>query len=197
MFEVVVILILVLVVRNKGLKLFLPHIKEFSIKPLFKDWSVYPFIALFIVYTIVQFSIFGGNYKIAHLRDLLKAAYYLTVLIMVLRHKIYKPAIIGGLCALIGGLLNIVVMRANGGKMPVYPTLTLRTGYVKSVQSLNDGIHVLGTASTKLKFLTDWIDDGLNVMSPGDILFRLLAVIALYYVVKSLNEDAENKKGSY
>ena len=201
MLESLVIVILVLVVRNKGLKLYnyvckragkqdrVINFKEYSIRLLFKDWSFYPFLALFVVYMAMQASIFFGNYKIAHFRDLVKIAYILTVGIMIYRHKIYRTGFAGGVCALTGGILNIIVVRANGGKMPVYPTFTLSTGYLKGVEYLNDGLHVLGTASTKLKFLTDWIDDGFNVMSPGDVLFRMLAVIVIYYAVKLLSES--------
>jgi hypothetical protein len=200
MLESIVILTLALIIRSNGLKLYnyicertgrpqrVIKFKGYSVKPLFKDWSFYPFAALFIVYMVLQASVFRGNYGAGNYRDMVKTAYILTAGIMIFKHKIYRPGFAGAVCALVGGFLNTIVVRANGGKMPVYPTFTLITGYLKSVGNLNDGLHVLGTASTKLKFLTDWIDDGWNVMSPGDVLFRLLAVIVLYYAVKSLNE---------
>jgi len=200
MLESIVIFTLVLIIRSKGLKLYnyicertgnpqkVIKFKEYSVKPLFKDWSFYPFVALFIVYMVLQVSVFRGNYKVASYRDMVKIAYIVTAGIMIFRHKIYRPGFAGAACALVGGLLNIIVVRANGGKMPVYPTFTLVTGYLKGIGNLNDGLHVLGTASTNLKFLTDWMDDGWNVMSPGDVLFRLLAVVVLYYVVKSHSE---------
>lgn len=206
MLESIVILILVLIIRSSGLKLYnyicertkrpqkAIEFKEYSIKPLFKDWSFYLFAALFIVYMILQISVFWGNYKVASYRDMVKIAYILTAAIMIFKHKIYRPGFVGAVCALVGGILNIIVVRANEGKMPVYPTFTLVTGYLKGIGNLNDGLHVLGSASTNLKFLTDWMDDGWNVMSPGDVLFRLLAAVVLYYVIKSLNEgNASNK----
>jgi hypothetical protein len=201
MIESVAIFILVLLFHNKGLKFYnylcdrlkmpqrMVSYKEYSIKPLFKDWSVYPVMALLIVYIILEIDIFTGNYRVANLRGMMKFAYIATVGIMVYRHKIYKPGFVGSICVLVGGLLNIVVERANGGKMPVYATFTLVTGYIRSLNDINDGIHVIGTASTHLKFLADWMDDGLNVMSVGDILFRMFAIIVLYYSVKSLNES--------
>lgn len=204
MLESIVILILVLIIRSSGLKLYnyicertgraqrVIKFKEYSVKPLFKDRSFYPFVVLFMVYMVLQASIFWGNYKVAGYRDMVKIGYILTAAIMIFRHKIYRPGFVGALCALVGGILNIIVVRANEGKMPVYPTFTLVTGYLKGIGNLNDGLHALGTASTNLKFLTDWMDDGWNIMSPGDVLFRLLAVIVIYYVIKSLNERIES-----
>jgi hypothetical protein len=85
-------------------------------------------------------------------------------------------------------MLNKFVIRANNGKMPVFPTLSYFTGYAKpdSFIKVND-IHVLGDSSTKFKFLTDIIDVGYSIMSIGDIFIRFFVFIIIFNTIKYID----------
>ena len=74
--------------------------------------------------------------------------------------------------------------------MPVYPTISRYTGYIKSntLSIINDNIHVLGNGATKYKFLSDFIDLGYSIMSIGDLLIHLFVVIVLYNVIAEINK---------
>ncbi len=81
--------------------------------------------------------------------------------------------------------LNHIVMAANGGEMPVFPSLSYLTGYLKpnTISKVND-IHMIGTSTVKYKYLSDIIDVGYSVLSIGDILIRVFVVIIIYVTVK-------------
>ena len=84
--------------------------------------------------------------------------------------QLYKPALIGSGSIVFGTLLNNFVISQNNGKMPAFPSLSYLTGYIKphTFQAVND-IHVLGSGATHWKFLTDYIDFGYSILSPGDL----------------------------
>ena len=92
----------------------------------------------------------------------------------------------------IGGALNDIAIKANGGFMPVFPKLSLWTGYAKldSFTKVND-IHILGNANVKLKFLTDIFDLGYSILSIGDIFIRFYIFIIIYSSIKSINNNSE------
>jgi len=95
--------------------------------------------------------------------------------------------VIATFCLWLGSYLNKVAIVANGGYMPVFPSLTYWTGYVKP-EFIQDGIHILGNAYTYLIPLTDWIDLGYTILSPGDILVRLFALLIIYNSIKISNK---------
>ena len=170
------------------LSFLISKIKGYNIRPLFKSWTVYPIIFIEIVYLIGQAMIFLGNYSAIKYMALMKSFYLCSYLFLVFKYEIYKSAIVGSGCVLLGGLLNDIVIKANGGFMPAYPTLSYLTGYVKpeAFQIVND-IHTLGDASTKLKLLTDYIDLGYSVLSIGDIFIRVFVFLILYNSIKRIN----------
>ncbi|WP_415337470.1 DUF5317 family protein, partial [Clostridium perfringens] len=102
---------------------------------------------------------------------------------------------IGSLFILAGTFLNHIVMAANGGEMPVFPSLSYLTGYLKpnTISKVND-IHMIGTSTVKYKYLSDIIDIGYSVLSIGDILIRVFVVIIIYVTVKKTNEKNEYKQ---
>jgi hypothetical protein len=87
-----------------------------------------------------------------------------------------------------GTVMNKLVIAANGGKMPVYPTVSQWIGYYKDGQldGSIDSLHVLLDGSSKLPFLADYIDLGLCILSPGDVLIHAFASIVIYYTVKAV-----------
>lgn len=163
-------------------------VKGYRLRPLFKSWTIYPILVFVLIYLIMEVLIFTGNYSLIKYTNLFKIAYICTFLILIIKYKLYITAIIGSIFVLMGGALNDIAIAANNGKMPVFPTLSYLTGYVKqdSFISVTD-IHVLGNSLVKLKFLTDIIDVGYSIMSIGDVLIRLFAFIVIYYAIKNSN----------
>ena len=65
---------------------------------------------------------------------------------------------------------NRLVMRVNGGKMPVFNT---------SYKIPETETHIAGGPYTRLRILSDWIDMGRGIVSIGDVLLILGAVVEL------------------
>lgn len=168
-------------------------IKKLKIKPIFKNWSIYPIIFMELVYLIVQANIFSENYSFINLAGIFKTVYLLSYLPLIFTYRQYLSAIIGSLFVVIGGILNDIAISANNGYMPVFPSLSFFTGYIKvdSFSKVQD-IHILGDSSTKVKFLTDIFDIGYSVLSLGDILIRGFVFIIIYNTVKYINLTNES-----
>lgn len=81
--------------------------------------------------------------------------------------------------------MNRFVMSQNGGKMPVYATLSKHTGYFdEMVLGTADQIHILGNEATKYKILTDYIDVGYSILSIGDVLIHAFIFMVVYDTIK-------------
>ena len=171
------------------LALIFAKIKGYKIKILFKSWAIYPVLVFALTYVILEVTLFQGNYRFIKYASTFHYFYLLTFLILIIKYKLNVSAIIGSIFILIGTALNNFVIRANNGKMPVFPTLSYITGYAKmdSFAKVND-IHILGSNITKLKFLTDIFDVGYSVMSIGDIFIRVFAFIIIFSTIKVINE---------
>lgn len=170
------------------LAMLIAKLKGYKLKPLFKSWEFYPVFGFSIIYIILNSMIFFNNYSLVKYAKLLETIYILIFLIPIIKYKQYFSAIVGSISILIGTLLNKVVMLANAGKMPVYPTLSRLTGYFKSNSFCKaKDIHVLGNSLTKLKALTDFIDLGYSILSIGDVFIRLFTFIIIYNSIKYLN----------
>jgi hypothetical protein len=176
------------------LALFFAKVKGYKVKPLFKAWAVYPLLAFVIMYVILEILLFQGNYTFIKYAGTFHYLYLLTFLVLILKYKLNISAIIGSIFIFIGTALNNIVIAANNGKMPVFPTLSYFTGYAKpnSFIKVND-IHILGSEVTKLKFLTDIIDVGYSIMSIGDICIRVFAFIIIFDAIKVINKTKKMK----
>ncbi len=165
-------------------------IKGYKIKPLFKSWTIYPVIFMEMISIIMQVNLFMGNYEFIKYAEILKIIYICSYLPMVFKYSQYISAIIGSISIVIGGVLNDIAIKTNGGMMPVFPNLSYITGYVKpdSFAKAND-IHMLGNADTNFKFLTDIFDLGYSVLSIGDIFIRFYVFIIIFNVVKCINKS--------
>jgi hypothetical protein len=172
--------------------LLVAKIKGYNLKLLFKSWVIYPILGYELFYTILQATIFLGDYRFVKYASILKPLYLYLFLFPIIKYKKYYSAIIGSAFIFIGSTLNNIAIKANDGSMPVFPTLSYWTGYVKedSFMRIND-IHVMGNSATKLKFLTDIIDIGYSILSIGDIFIRCFAFIVIFNVIKHVN--MENK----
>ena len=88
-----------------------------------------------------------------------------------------------------GTVLNEIVKHANGGKMPVYPTLRL-TGYYRDGMLENSPLHVLINSETKLKILSDYIDVGYSILSIGDLFIHFFVCIVFFYGIKAISKKS-------
>lgn len=172
------------------LAMLISKIKGYKLKPLFKSWTFYPIMILTLFFVFLQITIFSGDYRFVKYSAIFETVYILTFLAPILAFNIYKSAFIGSISIVIGTALNKLAIAANGGKMPVFPTLSYLTGYAKPAYfKITTDIHVLGSEATKLKFLTDYIDIGYSVLSIGDIFIRLFAFIIIFNSIRSVNNS--------
>ncbi|MGH4050771.1 MAG: DUF5317 family protein [Clostridium sp.] len=171
------------------LALIFAKVKGYKVRPLFKEWAMYPLFAFVIMYVILEVMLFQGNYRFIKYAGTFHYIYLLTFLGLIIKYKLNVSAIIGSVFILIGTVLNNTVIAANNGKMPVFPTLSYLTGYAKpdSFMKVND-IHILGSDETKLKFLTDIFDVGYSIMSIGDICIRVFVFILIFNTIKVINK---------
>jgi len=168
-------------------------LKKYKLGPLFKSWAFYPVILFTLLFVYFQVRIFQGDYSVLYYSSIYKILYLLSLLVLVIRYKQYIASLIGSCFVVAGSILNNTAIAANGGKMPVYPTLSYITGYIKpDTFEKADKLHVLGTSATKMAFLTDYIDLGYNVLSIGDVLIRVFTFIAIYCSIACINREKAN-----
>jgi len=166
-------------------------VRKYRIAPIWKDPSLYPLYAVECVYWVFQGFAFAGNYLFIPYSRYLQSAYFLSMVFPILRHKLYGRAIVGIGMVAVGTALNRLVISANAGRMPVWPTLSRITGYFDP-QALTlgfDSTHALMDNGTALNFLGDFIDFGYSIMSPGDLLIHGFIAVIVYGIIKSLNES--------
>lgn len=167
--------------------------KKYNVKPLFQRKEIYYVLAIEVIYICLQMSLFAGNYSAIKYAGILKSIYLCTYLGLILKHQLYKEAVIGSGFILLGGMCNNLAMEVNGGKMPVFPSLSYLTNYAKpeaftiAHQVAND-FHILGDENTKLKILTDVIDIGYSILSIGDLFIRIFVVLIIYGAIKKINQ---------
>ncbi|MEG2353010.1 MAG: DUF5317 family protein [Clostridium sp.] len=176
------------------LAIVIAKLKGYKIKALFKTWTIYPVLCLELILVFFQINTFIGNYKYIEFAPIFKSIYMYTLLIPLFTYKLYLSGFIGSICIFIGTLMNRFVMTMNGGKMPVYPSLSYLTGYVKydSFDKVKD-IHILGSQATNYKVFTDFIDLGYSILSIGDVFIRVFVFIIIYNLIKATNSKSTNK----
>lgn len=170
--------------------LLIAKIKGYDLKPFFKSKVMYPIFAYEIIYIFLQATIFFGDYRFVKYANIIKSFYLCLYLIPIIKYKKYYSAIIGSGFIFIGSALNNIAIKANNGNMPIFPTLSYWTGYVKedSFVKIND-IHILGNSDTRLKFLTDVIDIGYSILSIGDIFIRVFSFLIIISIIKEVNNE--------
>ena len=171
--------------------LILAKIKKQKLSVLFKAYALYPVYLSELFVMFLQANVFLGNFYFSRHLELIKMLHLGLYIIPVIAYGLYKQALVGSAFVFAGTALNKLVMHANGGKMPVYPSLSRLTGYF-SPEGLSapGGIHSLGGPSTKLAFLADYIDVGYSVLSIGDLIIRVYIILILYYTIVRLNRAA-------
>lgn len=166
--------------------------KKYCIRPLFKQKEIYYVLAIEFIYFYLQIALFNEHYEVVRYASLLKSIYLCAYLGLIFKYELYKEALIGSGFMLLGGLCNQIAITANGGKMPVFPSLSYLTGYVKpegfrKAYEITKDFHILGGSETKLKFLTDFVDIGYSILSIGDLLIRAFIVLIIYGAIKKMN----------
>ena len=162
--------------------------RGYRIAPLFRVADMYPFFLMCAVHGFFVINAWLGNHAFVKFAEPMQYCMTLTLLLPVVRRRIITPTLIGAGGTIVGTVMNKIVIAANGGKMPVYPTLSKWIGYYKEGQldgSIDD-LHVLLDGTSKLPFLADYIDLGLCILSPGDVLIHAFASIVLYFTVKAV-----------
>ena len=165
----------------------LAHYKHYDLKVLAGAWPLYPYFIVELLYFVFQISAFAGNYSFLPLAGFLKSVYILVMLVPIIVYKLYKPALWGSGAILTGTILNKLVINANNGQMPVFPTISNLTDYYNEAILQTDTFHVLGDSSTKLWFLADYIDIGWSILSLGDIFIHSFTFIIVYCSIKQLS----------
>ena len=155
----------------------------------FREISLFPLAVLEIVFWYFQACAWTGNYSYIRYASHLQMLYILALIWPILKFSLYDKAIVGAIMVAIGSFMNKAVMNANGGKMPVYPTLSKLTGYYTggALEASGDARHMLMTGATQLGFLGDYIDVGFSIMSPGDVLMHGFVTLVVYGVIRELN----------
>ena len=168
--------------------LIIARIKGYRVLSLFQVCDIYPFLLVCATHAFFILNAWIGNYGFVQYASLLQNLMILTLLIPIIRRRIFTPTMVGAGLTIVGTVMNNIVIKANGGKMPVYPTVSRWIGYYKEGQLDGniDSLHVLLDSESKLPFLADYIDFGVCILSPGDLLIHAFASIIIYYTVKSV-----------
>ena len=167
----------------------LAKIKHYKLKYLFYSWTFYPVFIVQCILVIFQFSLFFNTYFFVKFVPISEPAMILSFVFALFAYRLYKPAIVGSASVFFGTILNKFVIAQNFGKMPVFPSLSYKTGYLSpDMFGSTDSVHVLGNADTKFIFLTDYIDYGYSILSPGDVFIHLFVCIMLYFMIAAVND---------
>ncbi|MGL4738756.1 MAG: DUF5317 family protein [Cellulosilyticaceae bacterium] len=177
------------------LAILLSYKRGYQIDKIWKEKAFYPLLACELLYWGIQLSIFTDNYGLIQYATIFKSVYLCSTLFIVFRYELYSYAILGSACVLLGGWCNDLAIAVNNGQMPVYPTLSRLTGYVKmEAFGVADQLHVLGNEATRLKGLTDIFDIGYSVLSIGDVLIRVLPFIIVYQGLRAASTKGREMK---
>ncbi|MDI3298865.1 MAG: DUF5317 domain-containing protein [Bacillota bacterium] len=100
-----------------------------------------------------------------------------------------------------GAGLNLVVIAANGGKMPVvvWAWVHFRPELLETLRAGLDPLHVLAGPSTHLAWLADYlVIPGIPspVFSPGDLLIAIGAFLLLERGVRGVGLPGQKENGS-
>ncbi|NJD03953.1 MAG: hypothetical protein FIA99_15450, partial [Ruminiclostridium sp.] len=166
------------------LALLVAKIRKYRLAPLFREWPVYLVIILALIHLYMNFSIFQGNMDIIKYSSVIRIAFALIFGILIFKYNLYKAGFLGVAFIALGGILNNIVMKANGGRMPVFPSISYITGYINPETFKNmekyDDIHIQGSSSTKLAILADKIDLGYTMLSIGDVFIVSIVFLTIY-----------------
>lgn len=162
--------------------------KGYSLRRLCRCRELIPLLIACIVHAVFITFAWCGNHTFVQYADWVQRAMILALIPPILRHRLILPAFVGVGMTMLGTVMNHIVVNANGGKMPVYPTISKWLGYVKLEQldGSIDSFHILMDSSSKFPFLADYVDLGVCIISAGDVLIHAFASVILYYTIKAV-----------
>lgn len=166
--------------------LLIAYFKGYRVHRVFKVCDLYPLLATVLCHGVFIIFAWCGNHFFVQYGTWLQRAIILSLLLPILRRKITTPTFVGVGLTLTGTLMNHVVISANGGHMPSAPTLSKLIGFYKVGQLEGgqiDSLHTLFSGACKYPWLADYIDLGVCILSPGDVLIHSFAGIIVYYTV--------------
>ncbi|MCE5195946.1 MAG: DUF5317 domain-containing protein [Negativicutes bacterium] len=173
----------------------LAKFRHYNLKYAFYTWTFYPVLLTQGILIFFQMSIFFGTYYFLQFVPIVEPIIILSFLFAIFAFRLYTPAIVGSVCIGIGSMLNKFVMAQNGGLMPVYPSLSYLTGYATAQSfQIADGVHILGSDVTRYKLLTDYIDFGYCILSPGDVFIHLFTFLMLYAIFKAAHQHYSSRQ---
>ena len=170
--------------------------RGYKLSRIFSAAAVYPVLLVQAVAIAAEFSLFFRVDWFYFLLPYLEGASILSFLPAILIYRLYPAAMGGSACVLAGTALNRFVISQNGGKMPVFPSLSYLTGYVTPdmLDSL-DTLHTLGDAGAKYRFLSEVIDYGYCILSVGDLLIHFFFCLLFYALIREVCRDAAAESG--
>ena len=207
MIEVWLGLFIFIFIRNKFIQYYFESngifkYKKYTIKQIFRHWSIYPSLLFVIFYLYLEYTMFTQNYYFLPYSHIIKTATLLSYLPLIITYKLFKnpkyinnqflsvltsPVSKAGLSLWIGSSLNRLALYYNNNQMPTYPSISYWTKYVKP-DGFIDGVHIIGDAYSNAIFLCNVWDFGFTVLSLGDIIIRFFPFIILYYSIKKSNK---------
>lgn len=179
--------------------------KGYKLKYIFKYpyiFAIIPPLLCVLLYIYLEYCVFNQQYWFFPYQHIIKTTTLISYVPLIYIYNLYyndiyendtlksfltSPASKTTFCLGLGSFLNYMAIISNNMKMPVFPSNCYWTGYIKP-EFINDGLHVLGDAYTKAIPLCDWIDFGIYVASPGDILIRSFAFLIIYHSIKNSNK---------
>jgi len=176
--------------------------KKYKLLPIFRQWCIYPIMICVSIYIYLEFIIWHEDYSLIKYSVYFKAVYLGFFIILSLKNNQIRTLVYGLPLVWLGYGLNIIAINANGGKMPVFPSLTIFTGYIKPNTFINTttygDFHVMGGYYTKMIPLCDiWDIGGFCIVSIGDILIRLFVFLVIYNSIKYINKRLEGDVALY
>jgi len=167
-------------------------IRKLRIAQLFKEWPVYLIFIYSISTIFMNLSVFQGNPYLLKIGPYIKIIYIVIIAFLIIKYSLYKEGFIGVVLIALGGIMNDIVIKANGGRMPVFPTFSYITGNLSPEVFSNlhnmDSIHIQGSAATQLPYLSDVIDLGYTIMSIGDVFIISMVFLTIYGIIKRTNK---------
>lgn len=179
--------------------------RQYNLKNIFKHWSIIPPLIMLIVYIIFEAMVFMDYRQIIEYGTVFKQITLLSYLALIVKYELYdsafgecqkseiksfitSPFFFAVVCLSIGYLLNYAAISANGGHMPVFPDLTIATGYTDIDEFTDNSFYILGGFDSKMIPFCDILDIGFSNLSIGDVFVRMYAFIILYFSIKKSNK---------
>jgi hypothetical protein len=167
--------------------IFVACINKLNIVPTLLSLPMIPIYLGFLFYIfIVTLNMLQIKNRLEKYGIILWILTTMPVIYFVFSYRLYYLLIISIILFIIGVILNQIVLKANGNKMPVFPNLTYCTKVFTKEKVDVSETHTLGTENTRLIPLSDIFDVGYNVFSIGDFLIFSGYGIIIFHVIKIL-----------